>query len=187
MRPFLENSSNTKTRGKRYWAISRRISKHTRHRAPLDAQRVVRPRIEIQLVGGRTRWPVPQLGTDHFLSTERPLCGTNQRKGSFLLSGSASGLDPDDRASDAEVAKQQASNSNGNNDTETWTVERQRLDGHEPSRSELRPVDDRARTEGGRGRSAEKPSDIPARGWKDILWRVYAGVSEDASWRMQQR
>src|SRR5438105_13302155 len=31
----------------------------------------------------------------------------------------------------------------------------------------------------GRGRSAEKPSDIPARGWKDILWRVYAGISND--------
>ena len=36
-----------------------------------------------------------------------------------------------------------------------------------------------ARIEGGRGRSAEKPSDIPAQGWKDILWRVYAGISED--------
>lgn len=31
----------------------------------------------------------------------------------------------------------------------------------------------------GRGRTAEKPSDIPARGWKDILWRVYEGISED--------
>src|SRR5205085_7390328 len=30
-----------------------------------------------------------------------------------------------------------------------------------------------------RGRSAETPSDIPARGWKDILWRVYAGISDD--------
>src|ERR1700704_3148801 len=36
-----------------------------------------------------------------------------------------------------------------------------------------------ARIEGGRGRSAEKPSDIPAQGSKDILWRVYAGISED--------
>jgi membrane protein len=36
-----------------------------------------------------------------------------------------------------------------------------------------------ARAEVGRGRSAEKPSDIPAQGWKDILWRVYAGISED--------
>src|SRR6478672_11973234 len=41
-----------------------------------------------------------------------------------------------------------------------------------PSKSDREaPADD------GRGRSAEKPSDIPARGWKDILWRVYAGIS----------
>lgn len=31
----------------------------------------------------------------------------------------------------------------------------------------------------GRARSAEKPSDIPARGWKDILLRVYRGISDD--------
>ena len=30
-----------------------------------------------------------------------------------------------------------------------------------------------------RGRSAEKPSDIPAKGWKDILLRVYRGISDD--------
>jgi membrane protein len=30
----------------------------------------------------------------------------------------------------------------------------------------------------GRGRHASKPSDIPARGWKDILWRVYENISE---------
>jgi membrane protein len=29
-----------------------------------------------------------------------------------------------------------------------------------------------------RGRGASKPSDIPAEGWKDILWRVYANISE---------
>lgn len=33
--------------------------------------------------------------------------------------------------------------------------------------------------EAGRGRSAETPSQIPARGWKDILLRVYHGISED--------
>jgi membrane protein len=39
---------------------------------------------------------------------------------------------------------------------------------------------DDAKTIGdGRGRTAEKPSDIPSRGWKDILWRVYEGISED--------
>jgi membrane protein len=29
----------------------------------------------------------------------------------------------------------------------------------------------------GRGRQASKPSDIPARGWKDILWRVYENIN----------
>ncbi len=29
----------------------------------------------------------------------------------------------------------------------------------------------------GRGRHASKPSDIPARGWKDILWRVYENIN----------
>lgn len=37
----------------------------------------------------------------------------------------------------------------------------------------------KTRTNDGRGRSAEKPSDIPARGWKDILWRVYEGISDN--------
>jgi membrane protein len=31
----------------------------------------------------------------------------------------------------------------------------------------------------GRGRSAEKPSDIPVRGWKDIIWRVYHNIGSD--------
>jgi len=66
-----------------------------------------------------------------------------------------------------------------NNDTETWRIERQRPDGRELSGSERRRLNNRAQTDGGRGRSAEKPSDIPARGWKDILWRVYAGISDD--------
>ncbi len=34
-------------------------------------------------------------------------------------------------------------------------------------------------TEGGdRGRQATSPVDIPARGWKDILWRVYGNIGE---------
>jgi membrane protein len=33
--------------------------------------------------------------------------------------------------------------------------------------------------EDGRGRSATKPSDIPTAGWKDIVLRVYEGISED--------
>lgn len=31
----------------------------------------------------------------------------------------------------------------------------------------------------GRGRGADTPSDIPARGWKDILWRTYEQQSRD--------
>ena len=38
---------------------------------------------------------------------------------------------------------------------------------------------DRAELDRGRGRSAERPSEIPARGWKDILLRVYEGISDD--------
>src|ERR1700742_2335383 len=30
----------------------------------------------------------------------------------------------------------------------------------------------------GRGRSARGPSEIPARGWKDILYRVYKNISD---------
>lgn len=33
--------------------------------------------------------------------------------------------------------------------------------------------------EPGRGRDARKPADIPAKGWKDILWRVYEEISND--------
>jgi len=38
---------------------------------------------------------------------------------------------------------------------------------------------DRRSLEVGRGRSAETPSQIPARGWKDILLRVYHGISDN--------
>jgi membrane protein len=31
----------------------------------------------------------------------------------------------------------------------------------------------------GRGRRAEKPTDIPAKGWKDIVWRVYDDIQYD--------
>src|SRR5262245_53148979 len=30
-----------------------------------------------------------------------------------------------------------------------------------------------------RGRDAETPAEIPAKGWKDIAWRVYEGVQND--------
>jgi membrane protein len=38
---------------------------------------------------------------------------------------------------------------------------------------------DRLELKAGRGRSADTPSEIPAQGWKDILLRVYHGISED--------
>src|SRR4051794_4998772 len=47
----------------------------------------------------------------------------------------------------------------------------QRRGGERPNAAEVR--DD------GRGRSAESPAEIPARGWKDILLRVYRGISDD--------
>ena len=34
-------------------------------------------------------------------------------------------------------------------------------------------------TQPGRGRQAAKPSEIPAKGWKDIAWRVYDGIQND--------
>ena len=33
--------------------------------------------------------------------------------------------------------------------------------------------------EGGRGRQATSPTDIPVRGWRDILWRTYNQIGED--------
>jgi hypothetical protein len=36
-----------------------------------------------------------------------------------------------------------------------------------------------AAQETGRGREAETPTQIPARGWKDILWRVYEEFGKD--------
>jgi membrane protein len=34
-------------------------------------------------------------------------------------------------------------------------------------------------TERDRGRAADKPSEIPAKGWKDVLWRVYEEMNKD--------
>ena len=41
----------------------------------------------------------------------------------------------------------------------------------------MRPSE--AAHERGRGRSAETPTEIPARGWKDIAWRVYDQFTQD--------
>lgn len=55
-------------------------------------------------------------------------------------------------------------------DTEAETIERPRP----VPRARQQPE-----TEDGRGRSAATPSDIPARGWKDIILRVYRGIVDD--------
>jgi membrane protein len=36
-----------------------------------------------------------------------------------------------------------------------------------------------AASEPGRGREADTPTEIPARGWKDILWRTYKEFGQD--------
>lgn len=41
-------------------------------------------------------------------------------------------------------------------------------------------ADDLSRAaESGRGRDADRPNEIPWRGWRDILWRVALGISQD--------
>jgi membrane protein len=50
------------------------------------------------------------------------------------------------------------------------------LDGSLPPRAVEQAI---ARAEPGRGRLANAPADIPARGWKDILWRVFDSSLED--------
>lgn len=71
---------------------------------------------------------------------------------------------------------------------DTWIVERDRETDDQVVERERHPADQRSRPpqtdeakagSDGRGRSAEKPSDIPAKGWKDILLRVYRGISDD--------
>ncbi len=44
-------------------------------------------------------------------------------------------------------------------------------------RSNIPRADHHVSADEGRGRLASKPSDIPARGWKDILWRVYENIN----------
>ena len=41
------------------------------------------------------------------------------------------------------------------------------------------PEDLKRARQSGRGREAETPSEIPAKGWADILWRVWEEFSED--------
>ena len=43
----------------------------------------------------------------------------------------------------------------------------------------VRPVDQKRARQSGRGRDADSPSAIPARGWVDVMWRVWDGLNED--------
>jgi membrane protein len=63
----------------------------------------------------------------------------------------------------------------------TRTGEETTRTGEETTRTgeETTRTGDRRRLEDSRGRSADTPSEIPAQGWKDILLRVYHGISED--------
>ena len=47
------------------------------------------------------------------------------------------------------------------------------------SRRTAAPSSREASQEPGRGREATSPTEIPAKGWKDILWRVYEEVNKD--------
>jgi membrane protein len=42
-----------------------------------------------------------------------------------------------------------------------------------------RAVKETPQPESGRGREADSPHEIPARGWKDVAWRVYEGVQNN--------
>src|SRR5437763_7671352 len=53
------------------------------------------------------------------------------------------------------------------------------LEHEDRGRSRREAAADRTVRDDGRGRSAESPSDIPARGWKDILLRVFRGITDD--------
>jgi membrane protein len=52
------------------------------------------------------------------------------------------------------------------------------VDSREPTLAELEVSKQRAR-EPNRGRGANTPSEIPARGWKDIVWRTWEGFNQD--------
>lgn len=53
------------------------------------------------------------------------------------------------------------------------------LDLSEESSKKRGPSSQRFTAGDGRGRNAESPVEIPARGWKDVLWRTYEQIQED--------
>jgi membrane protein len=50
---------------------------------------------------------------------------------------------------------------------------------HPLKRDNSAPPETATGADEGRGRQADKPTDIPAQGWKDILWRVYEQIGKD--------
>ena len=49
----------------------------------------------------------------------------------------------------------------------------------EPMRRSVRRRAPDAKVEDGRGRGAERPSEIPGPGWRDVLWRVFEQIGKD--------
>src|SRR5437764_14529872 len=49
---------------------------------------------------------------------------------------------------------------------------------HDRSKGMPPGTKERAQQDPDRGRLADTPSDIPAAGWKDILWRVYDNIGK---------
>ena len=64
----------------------------------------------------------------------------------------------------------------GETSADAAVIERER---RHPLPDAVKDKRDEASRERGHGRSATTPSEIPARGWKDILLRVYRGISDD--------
>ena len=58
-----------------------------------------------------------------------------------------------------------------------WQDRRNRVGDAPADRPSPQRAGDHVSGDEGRGRLASNPSDIPARGWKDILWRVYENVN----------
>jgi membrane protein len=94
-----------------------------------------------------------------------------------LRSGAGSRASRAIRTADADEIRRAAATVGRGSQEQHWAVERE-PESRQRSRPEGRP-DQKAPDEDGRGRSAEKPSDIPVKGWKDILLRVYRGISDD--------
>src|SRR5881392_2252037 len=85
-----------------------------------------------------------------------------------------------DRGKEAETAKEATARADHREARRQEVREAFRRGEEAPRRQAQDDERDRAEVrDGGRGRSAKTPSDIPVKGWKDILLRVYRGISDD--------